>query len=233
MERSHQGQPWRCLGVWLASTLALGTLTVWVAPEISTARQALATRTISAHSFADLLVWVCAGALLVCSAWLWLVTSLIAADAARGRVEPEFPGCPAAVRRLLLMACGVALLGGLVTPAHTLAPAADPAPTAPADSTDRSRVKGLPLPDRASSVPPPSRRRSDRATSHSALGRGGHVVVRHGDTLWAIAARSLVPEATDADIDERWRAIHHLNRTVIGADPDVIQPTQRLHLPRA
>ena len=55
-----------------------------------------------------------------------------------------------------------------------------------------------------------------------------HVVVRRGDTLWAIAARHLGGPATDADVAEAWPRWYAANREVIGADPDHIRPGQLL-----
>ncbi len=57
------------------------------------------------------------------------------------------------------------------------------------------------------------------------------MVVRPGDTLWAIAARSLPAGATqrrDRPCLRRW---HAANRDVIGDDPNLIFPTQRLAPP--
>lgn len=81
-------------------------------------------------------------------------------------------------------------------------------------------VNGLRLPDRPEAQAPASSTMRDR-TSQA-------VRVRPGDTLWAIAARSLPADATDAQIAAATRAWHHLNRAVIGADPNLIFPTQRL-----
>ena len=107
------------------------------------------------------------------------------------------------LRRVVLVLCGVAL----ATPAHA-AVADDRAPS-PAS------IAGLPYPDRA--VGP----------AHRTV-----VVVRAGDSLWRLAAADLPPSADPARITARWRAIHRLNRTTIGADPDLIHPGQRLVLPR-
>ena len=52
-----------------------------------------------------------------------------------------------------------------------------------------------------------------------------------GDTLWDLAGADLGPGADAAAIDARWREIYALNRGVIGPDPDLIQPAQRLRLP--
>jgi nucleoid-associated protein YgaU len=63
----------------------------------------------------------------------------------------------------------------------------------------------------------------------------GAVVVLRGDTLWSIARRHLVatghPAPTDTDIDAEWRRWYAANRAVIGADPDLILPGQRLAPP--
>ncbi len=55
-------------------------------------------------------------------------------------------------------------------------------------------------------------------------------VVAPGDSLWAIAARVLPPSATAAEVDRAWRTLWHRNRSVIGPDPDLISPGQRLDL---
>jgi resuscitation-promoting factor RpfA len=72
-------------------------------------------------------------------------------------------------------------------------------------------------PDGRSPDEPPSR---DRA-----------VVVVPGDTLWDIAARELGGEPSNREIAERWPRWYASNRAVIGADPDLILPGQRLSLP--
>lgn len=57
------------------------------------------------------------------------------------------------------------------------------------------------------------------------------VVVRPGDTLWDIARRHLPAGATDAQVARAWPRWYAANRAVIGPDPDVIQPGQRLRAP--
>ncbi len=57
------------------------------------------------------------------------------------------------------------------------------------------------------------------------------VVVRRGDTLWGIAARHLAPGASDAAIAAEWPRWYVANRDVVGADPDLILPGQRLTPP--
>lgn len=57
------------------------------------------------------------------------------------------------------------------------------------------------------------------------------VVVRPGDSLWAIVGRHLGPDATDGAIATEWPRWYAANRAVIGADPDLIHPGQRLAPP--
>ncbi|MTD12975.1 LysM peptidoglycan-binding domain-containing protein [Nakamurella sp. YIM 132087] len=57
------------------------------------------------------------------------------------------------------------------------------------------------------------------------------VVVLRGDTLWGIAAAHLPTGATDAEIDTAWRAWYVANRQVIGDEPDLLLPGQRLTAP--
>lgn len=57
------------------------------------------------------------------------------------------------------------------------------------------------------------------------------VIVRPGDSLWLIAATELGPGADDASIDATWRQWYQANRSVIGSDPDLIEPGQQLHAP--
>jgi len=61
--------------------------------------------------------------------------------------------------------------------------------------------------------------------------RPGHVVVHRGDSLWAIAARHLGRDASDAEIAQAWPAWFDANRDVIGDDPDVLRPGQVLRPP--
>jgi LysM repeat protein len=60
----------------------------------------------------------------------------------------------------------------------------------------------------------------------------GHIVVE-GDTLWDIAAASLGPGATNADIAAEWPRWYERNRDLIGDNPDLIQPGMQLVSPDA
>ena len=57
------------------------------------------------------------------------------------------------------------------------------------------------------------------------------VVVRHGDTLWDIAARHLGPGASLADIAAEWPRWYAENAHLIGPDPDLIAPGLELTVP--
>ncbi len=174
--------------------------------------------------FDEVLVGVCEVAVAGCAAWLWLATAVVTTDAARGR-RSRHRGVPRALRRLVLAACGVALVGAL---GHR--------PT-PATGAGKSPVEGLPLPDRATTTTYVSQvfaraaSRQDRAGTPSRR-QPAVVVVGPGDTLWTIARADLPADADDGAVAVRVREIHQANRAVIGTDPDLIRPDQRLRMPR-
>ena len=57
--------------------------------------------------------------------------------------------------------------------------------------------------------------------------------VEAGDTLWDIAAAHLGPaERSSSRVHRYWQRIYRANRSVIGADPDLIHPGTRLDVPR-
>ncbi|MFV0136848.1 transglycosylase family protein [Streptomyces sp. HMX87] len=88
------------------------------------------------------------------------------------------------------------------------APSTRPAESQPSGTSARSQAPAT--------APAPARR-----TGHTDRGstRGDHIV-RQGDTLSGIAAR----------YGTTWQRLHAVNRAVIGGDPDVIVPGQRLEL---
>ncbi len=61
--------------------------------------------------------------------------------------------------------------------------------------------------------------------------------VRGGDSLWCIAATTLARRTgeppTSGDVARFWPKIHQVNRDVIGDDPDLILPGQRLTIPES
>jgi resuscitation-promoting factor RpfA len=94
----------------------------------------------------------------------------------------------------------------------------------------------VPLPGWTPTVgpPDPARRTTAEVGLVSTASPGGvqqEVVVHRGDTLWTIAARHLGEHATDQDVAEEWPLWYAANRDVIGTDPDLIRPGQRLAVP--
>lgn len=203
----------RPLVVAAAATLLAATLGWWLAPA--------AVPTPGPTGFVPLLVTGCAVAGLAATAWLWLLTVLVVADVLRGR--PGGRGVPAAVRRAVLAACGLTLVGAAAAPA-----CADPGhrlPRSPAPAA--SALVGLPLPDRPSAAAALRAHRPRVGPEHPDRA----VTVVAGDTLWDLARAELGPGATDADVTARWRATYAANRDVIGPEADLILPGQRLTLP--
>ena len=197
----------RCLAVWLLITaVVLATWTV-----VADAAGSLASSAVWHGSFEELLVAVASAALVLCAGWLWLVTTATVADLVRGR--PAQAGPRGLTRRLVLAACGAAVLAGASAPAM-----------AGSGAGDHSLV-GLPMPDRAvaDSVAHPIKRPAPRPAP-VALEAPAPITVRAGDSLWSIAADRLGPEAALADIDAAWRELYAANQQAIGTDPDLIRP---------
>ena len=213
----------RCLLVLLTATAGLIALVARLLPDVVALAMAIRSGAVAGEPFDEVLVRGCEVALVGCAAWLWLATAVVAHDAARGR-ESRQRGVPDAVRRAVLAACGVALVGALGSPAH----ADDGAGTSPLD--------GLPLPDRATTTTYVSQVFARAASHQDRPGTPSRpqpaVVVRPGDTLWAIARADLPVDADDGAVAARVREIHQTNRAVIGTDPDLIRPDQRLRMPR-
>lgn len=83
-------------------------------------------------------------------------------------------------------------------------------------------------------VPEPARRAVAEVglvSTAAASAPAEEVVVHRGDTLWGIAARHLGAQATDQDVADAWPRWYAANRDVIGPDPDLIVPGQRLVVP--
>jgi hypothetical protein len=188
--------------------------------------------------FGALLVLGAAGTVALASAWLLAIGAaalLEAGSGGRWRLL-RLTGCPLSWRRRLLrfLLPLVAVPGlGVTTPLAAFATAAREQPSghaaghADGRAGDRAvdpvsavaaALTGLPLPDRQRGTP------SERPAEH-------RVEVRPGDTLWAIAVRSLPAGADPGAVARRCRHIHQTNRAVIGDDPDLIRPGQRLRVP--
>ncbi|MFP5358944.1 MAG: LysM peptidoglycan-binding domain-containing protein [Actinomycetes bacterium] len=186
---------------------------------------------------------IAAGAVATLAAARFLVEVVAASGARlRGRAAPRWTG---------RVARGVA--GGLVAAALSAgaAHAADPPPsagwlpTSPAPSAATSQppsptpapVVWAPATKAPSPVPPARRaeapaseRRSEAATEPAPP--PVRVVVA-GESLWSITESVLGEGAREAEIAAAWPALYDANRAVIGDDPSLIHPGQRLELPSA
>lgn len=162
-------------------------------------------------------------ALAGCAAWAWVVCTVVVAQALRSPGRPQRPtsGVPAWAARAVLAACGVAALAS--------APAQAASYDGPPEVQPAVTLDGLPFPDRA--VGPAQAARAPGAVPGRVSEVAGSVVVRPGDSLWAIAEARLAPGATDAEVAAATTAWFEHNRDVVGTDPDLIQPALRLRSP--
>lgn len=155
---------------------------------------------------------------------------------------------PRLARGLASALLGVSVLGCGLAAAGPSAAAAGPPVTVAADRggtagtaparLDRpvATVPGGWTPDR----PAAAARRSDggeaavrlvTAAPHPERAVTDEVVVRRGDTLWDIAARHLGANPSAAEVAAEWPRWFAANRDLIGPDPDLLVPGQRLRPP--
>jgi len=162
---------------------------------------------------AVLATWTCGGVL----------TAAALAFRAAGRTSATLDALSAALtphllRRLLAAALGAAALGGVAGPSLA-APASAPV-SAPVSAPEVSLTwPGSPTATGPAPAPEPP------PSPHE-------VVVRRGDTLWGLAARSLPGSAGPADVAAAWPRWYRANRAVIGDDPDLLHPGQLLVAPQ-
>jgi hypothetical protein len=208
------------LGAWL---LSLGPLLAVVRPLVASGPAAL-----PGLGLATLLGAVCAVALLGCTAWLLVTTSLAVLDLVGGRLAPgrvsalralAERGCPTLLRAVVAALLGLGLGAVVAGPAL-----ADP-PGVPTGHRGPAALTGLALPDRVPGAPRP------RDVAPRAGPAPATVVVRAGDSLWSIAAGLLPREADATDITAAWHRLHRTNLARVGQDPDLILPGTRLVVP--
>lgn len=173
------------------------------------------------------------GALLtVAGAALWgvLVLAAVLVEACSGGRFAAAPrlGCPARWHRWLRAAVTAVLAGTLLAPPATAEEHG--APAAPA-VTGPLVLDGLALPDRPTGAAGSSATSNVRAREPPTV--SGWVTVLPGDSLWAISRRLLPADAPATSIAALTRSLYTHNRTTVGADPDLIRPGQRLHVPPA
>lgn len=157
-------------------------------------------------SFPDALLGVASLLMLAVAGWSLLTVVLVLVGGSSRLITALTPGLLR--RALLVSAVGVLV----VAPAHAEQQGAS-------HLQHRHSVSGLPLPDRPG---------IDEGIHPAVSTVSTAIEVRHGDTLWAIAARSLPSGAGVEDIASATTAWHDANRDVIGDDPDLIFPAQQL-----
>ena len=220
----------RAFALATASTVALAVLMTHRPAGLASAPGDPTGPTVAAAAW---LAWAFGGYLLVAVA-LCAIGHLVRPPARRAaRSTPKRGGrlAPAVVRRLVDAAVG-GTAAAVVVAAAPMAAYADTVP-GPAPSTVSSPSFDWPglathahdrshLPHRAS--PPalltsPAQRRA---------GVQEEIVVRRGDSLWTLTARRLGPGASSAQIAAAWPRLYAANRAVIGTNPALIRPGQRL-----
>ena len=168
----------------------------------------------SVPTYDSLLVTLATYVLAGCLLWALLiaVAGLVEVGTA-GRVRAmSWVATPPGMQRAILAVLGVALAGGLPGPVSAAATA----------SVVGAAQRPSPLPVPARTVDAP-RVRTGQFTAQ--------VVVRPGDTLWALARAHVPAGSSDRQVLEATERWHARNRAVIGADPDLIRPGQVLHPP--
>ena len=195
----------------LTWVLAVGVLAV-LAPRLGTTVGALGSA-----SFPAALGAVLELALVLVAGWAGLVLGACMLGGGAARVA----------RHLVPRAVRGALLAGVLTGLSVGAVHADPgaAPPGPVGTA----LDGLVLPDRPLSAPDLARTAAVLPADDPPPERV--VLVRPGDTVWDIAAASLDPRADAAEVARAAHRWYLANREVIGPDPDLIHPGQRLVAP--
>lgn len=185
---------------------------------------------------------------------VWWLFSLLAGVAAellgrRGhhRAAARAARCsPAFMRRLAAVLLGIHLL--VVPAAQAAAPGAAGLPGA---GLSPSTVATLPVPAAGAELPAASWSSGDlpspawsperpAAPMNRLMGQQNRtaasaqsIVVKEGESLWSIAARSAGAGATDAEIAREWPRWYRTNRAAIGPDPDLLDIGTVLTPPRA
>ena len=184
---------------------------------------------IETATFDGLLVLACsAGALAACTRLWWVATAVAATTLRRSAPTPRWQDS-GPLTRWVLLAFGVAIL---CTTATAVPASARSGNGGRADTTRSTKaiLNGLPLPDRP--VNHVASHPSRTAAGHPGAARPTAVLlIRPGDTLWAIAAHRLGPGASSAEIAAYVGALYRTNRATIGPDPDLLHPGQALRLP--
>lgn len=216
---------WRCLGVWVLVTTLTAIAVILGGQAVAELRDGAPV------SFDQAVVALAGGASVLVCPWLWVLITWGVVDAVRGRPLPTAAGW---WRRAAMVACGCATTVAVTLPAHASGPAELDAPTrGEATSSAVSSAQlldGLPYPERPAQRAPST---SPQQAVPVATPGATHHTVRPGDTLWSITSAHLSADGTTPAVADVARAVvrlHEANRPVVGDDPDLILPGQRLTL---
>lgn len=173
------------------------------------------------------------GALAAAIAWLvlcWIAMAIMLSAAAQapGRFGRTCSRIGALVTPVVVRRAVEAAVGLTVAAVPVAAPGVV---TAKADTEQPRSVAGLPSLDRPAGEAPPPVPLPAGAQNYP-IARPATYVVRPGDCLWTIAARHLDHQATPVAVAATWPRWYATNRDVIGTDPDVLLPGQRLVVPK-
>jgi hypothetical protein len=220
--------------------LSVGSLTAVLSGDAAwaTARQAawVVSSPVSGHTVDAL--DAAAAAVLAPAAWLllgWLgvVAALAGLAAGPGRGSASASRLLARLAPSVLRRAAAGLAGASLAAGAWAAPAfADPSPAPAPQST--SFDWGPPAQPAPAATPAPAPPAAPSARPHGPAGEDAAITVRPGDCLWQIAAESLASTGaapTTAEIAAAWPRWYAANQSVIGADPGLIHPGQRLTPP--
>lgn len=220
----------------LVGGVGAGTALLVAAPPPATAWHTVTAAASAADPTAPLLAVLTLTAQLLLG-WLALTAALCLLErrpGAGGRAAGRVAGrvAPAALRRVVAVGLGVAVAAGPTAPALAAGSSQGSAATAPLslDWPGARQSKGdLDWP--TAPAPPPSVRGAPAGHEEP----DGAVVVRRGDTLWALAESSLQQPSraapTTAAVAAAWPSWWAANRDVIGDDPDLLLPGSVLRPP--
>ena len=130
---------------------------------------------------------------------------------------------------------GFALSSTAATPALASTSGAASSPAAPTSLPSLDRVAALP----PAGHPTPAAPTQSPLPSHQETPASGAQevermhIVRSGESLWSITRDYLGQHPSNASIARAWPTLWAANRAVVGADPSVVFPGQRLTIPAA
>lgn len=181
-----------------------------------------------------------AAALWVVAAWFGMSLGIALGATLPGRAGSVLDrlarvAVPVRVRRLVI---GAATAATVLAPLPAMAAPVANTPAQAEMSAQASEAFDWPT-DTVSTAPTPgpAPQAATQAPAHQTVRivDTAHLVnvvkVAEGDSLWAIAARELGPDASDADVAQAWPRLYTANRAVIGADPSLVLPGTNLTIP--